>query len=62
LKLGSDEQRDLKHRLEFSAALLALPEDAETLAERLLAPDFLDLFFIHRAELSARRRRRGSHA
>jgi hypothetical protein len=57
LKLGGDERRDLKHRLAFSAALLALPEDAETLAERLLAPNFLDRFFVHRAELSARRRR-----
>jgi hypothetical protein len=57
LKLGSDEHRDLKHRLGFSVDLLALDEDAETLAERLLAPEFLDLFFIRRAELSARRRR-----
>jgi hypothetical protein len=40
-----DARRDAVHRLGFSAKLLQLPEDGETLADRLQSPDFLDSYF-----------------
>ncbi len=57
LRLGPDPRRDLEHRLAFSARLLDLPEDGETLAARLLG-DFLDHYYAGQAERAARRKRR----
>ncbi len=56
LRLGPDPRRDLEHRLAFSARLLGLPEDGETLAARLLSGDFLDHYYADRAEIAARRK------
>jgi hypothetical protein len=50
---GADARRDLEHRLALSVHLLCLPEDAETLASRLLTADFLDHYY---AKKSKRRR------
>jgi hypothetical protein len=55
---GAEARRDLKHRLAFSARLLRLPEDAETLAPRLLSEEFLDYYYAHKAERAARHKRR----
>lgn len=52
---GVDARQDLEHRLTFSAHLLQLPEDGETLASRLLTTDFLDCFY---AEKMRRQKRR----
>jgi hypothetical protein len=51
-KLNDEARRDLLHRLNFSISLLGLPEDAETLANRLMGPEFLGIY------LSSRRRGR----
>jgi hypothetical protein len=56
LRLGAEARRDLEHRMTFSARLLVLPEDGETLATRLLG-DFLDHFYARKAERAARRKR-----
>lgn len=48
---------DLVHRLSFSAKLLGLPEDGESLADRLLQPSFLGHFFVQRV---ARKKRRSA--
>jgi len=45
LSLSNDAQRDLEHRLSFSASLLRLPEDGLELSARLLGGDFLDLYY-----------------
>jgi hypothetical protein len=58
LRLGTEARRDLEHRMAFSARLLGLPEDADTLAARLLG-DFLDDFYAGKEERAERRSRRG---
>lgn len=54
---GIAARRDLEHRLAFSARLLKLPEDGETLASRLLNTDFLDCYYAEKVERSLRRKR-----
>ncbi len=41
LRINGKARRDLLHRLEFSAKLLGLPESAEELGSRVIAPEFL---------------------
>lgn len=41
----AEAYRDLVHRLSFSAQLLRLPEDGESLASRLLSPNFINHYF-----------------
>jgi hypothetical protein len=55
---GSAARQDLEHRLSFSARLLRLLEDGETLASRLLSTDFLDCYYAEKAERALRRKRR----
>lgn len=50
-----ESRRDAEHRLNFSAKLLDLPEDGVTLADRLLAPEFLGPYFA--AQLRRRSKR-----
>jgi hypothetical protein len=57
LRLGTEARRDLEHRMAFSTRLLGLPEDADTLAARLLG-DFLDDFYAGKEERAERRSRR----
>ncbi|MDF3339515.1 toll/interleukin-1 receptor domain-containing protein [Mycolicibacterium septicum] len=50
LRLSREAREDAVHRMAFSARLLSLPESGETLAERLLAPEFLVPFFARREQ------------
>jgi hypothetical protein len=42
---AGEAYQDLVHRLAFSAQLLRLPEGGESLADRLLGPDFIGRYF-----------------
>jgi hypothetical protein len=53
--MSRDARKDVVHRLDFSSRLLALPEDGEILAQRLLAPEFLGLYFDKRAQRKKKR-------
>ncbi len=55
---GAAARHDLEHRLAFSARLLKLPEDGETLASCLLSTDFLDCYYAEKVERPLRRKRR----
>lgn len=44
-ELSADARRDLVHRLSFSAHLLKLSEDGETLAEHFLSQGVIDAYF-----------------
>jgi hypothetical protein len=47
---SGEAYRDLVHRLGFSAQLLRLPEDGESLAGRLLETDFVGRYFSRKTE------------
>lgn len=58
LKIGREARQDLVHRLDFSAALLGLPESGEELASLVMSPDFLQDYFVHRDRRKANHRKR----
>lgn len=58
MKIRPEVMDDVVERMEFSAALLGLPESGNELAERVLSPDFLNPYFDERRKRQDRRRRR----
>ena len=57
LRLTREARADAANRMNFSARLLSLPESGETLADHLLAPEFLGAYFARREERSATERK-----
>lgn len=55
LCLSDDARRDLEHRLTFSSSLLRLPEDGMQLSARILEGNFLDFYYVGKAERRKRR-------
>jgi hypothetical protein len=59
LRIGVQARRDLLHRLEYSKKLLRLPENAEELASRVVAPDLLRYYYNERDRRTTKRKASG---